>query len=168
MPIPASMPGGIHHGVSHLSHAERQAALQALSRVKNNPSRLGAVLAGVKHSATMIGGAHQPILGAAALVHGAGHDTFIGGARSSVSRSIGNDTVLSGSAKSSMRAVSSTPGLSHAGLSSDTINIAGNTAASIKAMLPEEKAKTHTVTLSDKTKVTVTGLSNHDITKLQH
>jgi len=163
------MPGGVHHGVTNLNHAERQAALQALSRVNSGTGRLGAALAEIKHSATMIGGVpHQPVLGSSTLVHGTGHDTFIGGARSSFSANIGNDTVLSGSARSTVRDISGTHGAGHVGLSSDTINIAGATAASIKAALPEEKAKAHTVTLGDKTKVTISGLSNHDITKLQH
>lgn len=169
MPIPASMPGGIQHGLSTLSHAERHAALQALSRIKSTSGRLGSTLAGIKQSATMIGGsAHHAGLGSSTLIHGAGHDTFIGGARSTFATNVGNDTVLSGSAKSLEHAVPGTHGLGHAGLSSDTINVAGTTAASIKAMLPGDKAKAHTVTLGDKTKVTISGLSNHDITKLHH
>jgi hypothetical protein len=174
MPIPASMPGGTQHGLTPLSHAERQAALNAISKIKSTSGRLGSSLAGLKQSATLIGGAaHKPVLSSSALLHGSGSDTFIGGARSTMPTSVGNDTVLSGSAKSIERgvpgaAVHSTHGLVHSGMSTDTINVAGTTAASVKAMHPDDKAKAQTVTLGDKTKVTISGLSNHDISKLHH
>jgi hypothetical protein len=174
MPIHASMPGGVQHGLTALSHSERQAALNAISKIKGTAGRLGSSLAGVKQSATLLGGsAHKPALSSSTLIHGSGSDTFIGGARGSMTTSIGNDTVLSGSAKPVERgahasAVPGTHNLGHAGLSTDTINIAGTTAASVKSMHPDDKAKAHTVTLGDKTKVTISGLSSHDISKLHH
>jgi hypothetical protein len=156
MPVPATVSGGVHHAVTSLSHAERQAALNALSKLRSTSGRFGSPLAEVKHSAT------------STLIHG--NDTFIGGARTSLGSSIGNDTVLSGSAKHFSRgtAVAGAHGLSHSGLSTDTINVAGKTAASVKAMHPEDRAKAHTVTLGDNTKVTISGLSTHDISKLHH
>jgi hypothetical protein len=168
------MPGGAQHGLSPLSHAERQAALHAISKIKSTSGRLASTLAGLKQSATLIGGAaHKPVLSSSALLHGSGADTFIGGARSNMPSSIGSDTVLSGSAKSIERgvpgaAVQSSHGLVHSGMSTDTINVAGTTAASVKAMQPEDKAKAHTVTLGDNTKVTISGLSTHDVSKLHH
>jgi hypothetical protein len=168
MPVPATVSGGVHHAVTSLSHAERQAALNALSKLRSTSGRFGSPLAEVKHSATMIGGAHKAQLGTSTLIHG--NDTFIGGARTCLGSSIGNDTVLSGSAKHFSRgtAVAGAHGLSHSGLSTDTINVAGKTAASVKAMHPEDRAKAHTVTLGDNTKVTISGLSTHDISKLHH
>jgi hypothetical protein len=171
MPIPASMPGGMHHGLTALSHAERQAALNALAKISRTPGRFGSNLAGVRQSATQIGGAaHKPELRSASLIHGPGQDTFIGGARGALTAHIGSDTVLGGSIKALERgtALPATHALGHAGLSSDTINIAGRTAASVKAMNPNDKAKAHTVTLGDKTKITISGLSTHDISKLHH
>lgn len=170
MAIPATTSGGVHHGVTALSHAERLAALNALSKIKNPSGRLGSTFGGLKQSATLIGGATKH--SASTLLHGAGHDTFIGGARSSSTASVGNDTVLSGSARIADRGVAGGEIAGrhggHSGLSSDTINVAGTTAASVKAVQPEDKAKAHTVTLGDKTKVTISGLSTHDISKLHH
>lgn len=170
MPIPASMPGGMHHGLASLSHAERQAALNALAKISRTPGRFGSNLAGVKQSATQIGGAAHRSELRSSLIHGPGQDTFIGGARGALTASIGSDTVLGGSINPLERgtALPATHALGHASLSSDTINIAGRTAASVKAMNPNDKAKAHTVTLGDKTKITISGLSTHDISKLHH
>jgi plastocyanin len=171
LPNPTTVTGGSHHPTGSLSHAERQAALNALRKVQTSSSKLSSTLGDVPHSATLIGGtAKSPV--STALLHGSGRDTFIGGARSSTTATLGNDTVLSGSAKPEERASS---GLritaTHAGianLGADTINVAGTTAASIKAAHPDEKPATHTVTLGDKTTVTISGLSTHDVTKLHH
>jgi len=171
MPIPASMPGGVQHGLPSLSHAERQAALNALSKISRTPGRFGTSLAGVKQSATQVGGvAHKPELGSSSLIHGSGQDTFMGGAHGALTAGIGSDTILGGSTRSLEHGTAhpGTHALGHAGLSSDTINIAGTTAASVKAMNPNDKVKAHTVTLGDKTKITISGLSTHDISKLHH
>ena len=171
MPIPATMSGGVQRGSTSLSHAERQAALNVLSKLSRTPGRFGSSLVGVKQSATQVGGAaHKSELGSSTLLHGSGQDTFIGGARGSMAASIGGDTVLGGSIRGLERGtgLSGTHALGHAGLSSDTINVAGTTAANVKAMNPEDKAKAHTVTLGDKTRITISGLSTHDITKLHH
>jgi hypothetical protein len=99
----------------------------------------------------------------------------MGGARSVPTHSlanIGNDTVVSGSAtKLGGRTVDSFGGHSAQNfvLSSDTINIKGATAEGVKATRPEDaKTSTHTVTLADKTTVTISGLSQHDVGKLTH
>jgi hypothetical protein len=170
--IPATSSGAVHHGTSTLSHAERQAAINALSKLKSASGRLGSTLTAVKHSATLLGGAaHKPGLAETTLIHGSGHDTFIGGARTTGAASAGNDTVLSGSTRTLERGSSAahlTQMAGHPGLGTDTIALAGTTAASIKATLPDEKGKAHTVVLDDKTKVTISGLSDHDISKLHH
>ena len=167
---PATVHGG-HYTVASLSSAERQAALNALRKVQSSSGRFGLTSGNVPHNATLIGGATK-VQGSTTLVHGSGRDTFIGGARISDTATVGNDTVLGGSAKLHEGAAS---GLriptTHAGIGSlgaDTINVAGTTAASVKAALPDQKAASHTVTLGDKTTVTISGLSAHDITKLHH
>ena len=94
----------------------------------------------------------------------------MGGAHGALTAGIGSDTILGGSTRSLEHGTAhpGTHALGHAGLSSDTINIAGTTAASVKAMNPNDKVKAHTVTLGDKTKITISGLSTHDISKLHH
>lgn len=165
---------GVHHHVAALSDAERQAALHALSKITSKTGSIASTLGGLKQSATLIGGSVKSTgAGIPRLLHGSGSDTFIGGAHGAIGASIGNDTVTSGSTRSIGRGItrSDALGAHKAGsfpLSSDTINVAGATAASIKAVQPEDKAKAHTITLGDKTTVTISGLSTHDITKLQH
>lgn len=164
----ASLSGGARHGLSALSHAERQAAQNALSRIKGS--------GGLDHNATVYGGAlGKAGLGAPSLIHGRGSDTFAGGSRGIQTRPLigaGNDTVVSGSTA----VLGSRPPLSEAmgghgshgfALNSDTINVAGATAESVKAVQHDAAAKAHTITLADKTTVTITGLS-HDIPKLGH
>lgn len=176
----ATLPGGAAHGMTALSPAERQAAQGALARLMNPASGLGSSLGGVMQSATVQSGSPQGEgfktagFGTSSVIHGQGSDTFVGGARS-LSAAVfpnigGNDTVVGGSA------VAGVPGsvadaLGHGdpkfSLSADTINVAGATAAGVKAMQPEEATRTtHTITLADKTTITIAGLQQHDISKL--
>jgi len=172
----ASISGGASHGLAVLSHAEREAAKHALAKLKTLGSGLGRHLGGSTESATVYGGVSVKTSGLAVskLIHGRGNDTFKGGARSTPTRSlahIGNDTVVSGSATAlaSRTQVGGVASTQHFHLSSDTINIKGATAEGIKAAHPEHaKAGAHTVTLADKTKVTISGLSQHDVGKLTH
>jgi hypothetical protein len=168
--VATTIAGGTQSGLASLSYAERQAAENALSKIKSTSGSLGSSLGGFAQSATLIGGSLKTAgLNASTLMQGVGSDTFIGGARSSLTSSIGSDTVVSGSAKA-FNAVDTlgAHNASNFALSSDTINVAGATALSVKAVQPEDKTKTHTVTLGDKTTVTITGLSTHDISKLPH
>jgi hypothetical protein len=176
MVVGATVTGGATHGLAVLNHAEREAAKNALAKLKTLGGGLGSHLAGSAESATVYGGSVKTTgLGASTLIHGQGRDTFMGGARSVPTHSlanIGNDTVVSGSAtKLGGRTADSFGGHSAQNfvLSSDTINIKGATAEGVKATRPEDaKTSTHTVTLADKTTVTISGLSQHDVGKLTH
>jgi len=183
---PSSMPGGsqhgplhthagAHHGLASLTQEERFAAQLALSRVSSTSNVLGPKLGGVTQSATLAGGSMRAAaMNSPSLLHGSGSDTFIGGAHSAAAATIGNDTVIAGSAGAVTRGVFGTePVIAHHApsitLGGDTINLAGTTAASVKATQPDDaKAKAHTVSVGDKTTVTVSGLSPHDIAKLPH
>jgi hypothetical protein len=164
----ATVDGGTKHGLAALSHEERQAAHNALAKL-NSKTGLGSHLDAATRSATVYGGSLLKSAGLSAsnLMHGS--DTFIGGARSGLTHAgIGNDTVVSGStATFAGRASLSSPIAHHEGqhlnLSSDTISVAGATAASVKAGHTHEASSSHTITLADKTTVTITGVSAHDI-----
>ncbi len=174
--------GASAHGFGTLSHAERQAAQNALTKLKHPGSGLASHLGSTSESATVSSGSslsqgpHTVDLGASTLLSAHGSDTFLGGVRSKPATSglsIGNDTVVSGSTtKLSAHASSSDTlagrGAQHFALSSDTINVAGATAASIQTGLPHGTANTHTITLADKTTIKIAGLSPHDISKLHH
>jgi|ERR1700733_2243062 hypothetical protein len=176
--VGATVSGGATHGLAVLSHAERQAANHALAKLKTLGSGLASHLGGSSESATVYGGSTLKTIGlrASTLIHGQGSDTFKGGARSASTHAlsnIGNDTVVSGSATS----LGGRTAAQHLGghsaqnfhLSSDTISVKGATAEGLKAARPEEaKTKAHTVTLADKTTVTISGLSQHDVGKLTH
>jgi hypothetical protein len=99
---------------------------------------------------------------------GKGADTFVGGAHGAQHpiTSVGSDTVVAGSGFSGKIAASSPAafGAGHA-VGADTINVAGTTAASVKHDPAAGKAVGQTITLSDKTTVTLTGVHSHDVTK---
>jgi hypothetical protein len=164
----ATMDGGAKHGLTALSHEERQAAHNALAKLSSR-SGLGSHVDAATRSATVYGGLKSAGLNAPALIHGQGSDTFIGGARSGLTHAgVGNDTVVSGStAAMGGRASLSSPVGHHAAqnfsLSSDTISVHGATAESVKAGHTHEATASHTITLADKTTVTITGVSAHDI-----
>jgi hypothetical protein len=153
--------GGAKPGISTLSPAEHQAAMHALSRLSTGvgaSTGVASVLGGSNlTSATQSGGS-------AKLVTGRGADTFAGGVHQSSApafSTLGSDTVVAGSAFGKLDPAAA--GQAHS-LSGDTINVAGTTAASLKEQtLHAGKAAGQTITLSDKTTVTLTGV--HDVTK---
>ena len=170
----ASLSGGAHHGLAALTHAEREAARNALAKLKGGGSVLGH-LDGSMRSATVYSGAAMKTAGlnASTALQGHGQDTFIGGARSGFALADGgNDTVVSGSAATfggRTSDVINPHGGQHFSLSTDTISVAGVTAESVKAGHTDVTAShSHTITLADKTTVTITGVSSHDIGKLTH
>jgi hypothetical protein len=150
--------GGARHGVSSLSPAEHQAAIHALSKLSDSSGAstgVASVLGGAFRSATLSGGATK--------------STFAGGVHDSTAptfSTLGSDTVVAGSAFTKLDPTQAGSGASHAlSLSGDTINVAGATAASLKnETVHESKAAGQTITLSDKTTITLTGVS-HDVTK---
>src|SRR5579862_2433090 len=96
----ASLQGGAHHGLAALTHAEREAAQNALAKLKGPGHVLGSHLDGSTRSATVHSGTALKTagVGTSTVLHGQGHDTFIGGARSGLAPvDTGNDTVISGS-----------------------------------------------------------------------
>jgi hypothetical protein len=177
MPVAATIAGGATRGPAVLSQAEQQAARSALAKLKTLGGGLGAHLGAATDSATVYGGAAVKTSGlGSTLIHGQGSDTFMGGARSAPTRAlanIGNDTVVSGSTATLGGRIEADHLAGHREqnfhLSGDTINIKGVTADAIKAGHPEEtRTGVHTVTLTDKTTVTIAGLSQHDLDNLKH
>jgi hypothetical protein len=153
--------GGVESGISRLSPQEHQAALHALSKLGSASGAthgISSVLGGALRSATLVGGS----------VHDAKvSETFAGGVRSALKpvTSVGSDTVVAGSAisgkvESHATSVGAGPALTH----SDTINVAGTTASSVKnEPLAAGKTAGHTITLSDKTTITLTGVTPHTV-----
>ena len=143
--------------VKQLTPAERHAAINALSKLTGATASKGvaSVMGGSLKSATLKGGM--------TLVSGHGADTYAGGVKSTVKpaiHAIGNDTVVAGSAFAKSE-------LAHGGsraLSSDTIKIAGTTAAGVKSAL-DTKPTGHTITMADKTSITLNGVTPHNIVK---
>lgn len=168
----STISGGVRHGASVLSHGERSAAQNVLSKLNRSAGLAGSHPAGSSSSATVFGGVKAPALASSTLLHGS--DTFIGGVRSATTHAlanIGNDTVVSGSASHSIRSLAEnhTSNAPHSfTLNSDTISVKGATADTIKNQHPQAAAGAHTMTLSDKTTVTIAGLTKHDIGKLPH
>lgn len=170
-PIAATVQGGAKHGLATLSQSELQAAQHALSKIASKSGGLGANLSSLSQSATVIGGSLRAnALQAPGILHGSGNDTFLGGARTSAISNIGTDTIIGGSAKGVDTTLGGvgTHNVGSFALSVDTISIAGTTALSVKALEPDATAKGHTVSVGDKTTVTISGLSTHDISKLSH
>jgi hypothetical protein len=161
-----TMSGGARMGIQSLSAVERSAAITALSKLTSSSSTKGlaSVFGGSLKSATLKGGTvHGDAIKArgASLVTGKGSDTFAGGVKSAVKpaiHTIGSDTIVAGSAFHKAE-LSSKPGRA---LSSDTINVAGKTAAGVKASV-EDKSVGHTITMADKTSITLIGVTPHNI-----
>jgi hypothetical protein len=182
MPLQPSSSGGISrhgfaisdgakHGLATLSHGDRMAAQGALDKLNSLKGNLGLRLGATAQSATVFGGAHTLKLGAAALAHGQGSDTFMSGAHSMSTHAlskIGNDTVVSGSTSTGGHKASDARGAQHFNLNGDTINVKGATAEGVKGARPDEAKTSHTIMLADKTTVTIAGLSHHDIGKISH
>lgn len=170
MPDP-TVHGAVHATGTKLTASEHLAAMQALAKLSGAQGvtqGVASVLGGSLRSATQSGGA--------APVAGRGSDTFVGGVQSSGARpvisTLGSDTVVAGSSftgkiEAPRDDVRDAPAHSRA-LSGDTISVAGVTAASVKTE-PVHAAKVvgQTITLSDKTTITLTGVSTHDATKPQ-
>jgi len=170
-----SVSGGARHSPASLTAAEHHAATQALARLETlDRSGVASVLGGSAGSATLSGGATHALSttvvgsGKVGLISGLGSDTFLGGVSGGASHlggSVGSDTVVAGSAGVfAATDAKATPekGLS---LSNDTINVAGVTAASVKADKPHEAQAAGTLTFADKTTVSLIGVSPHDTTK---
>jgi hypothetical protein len=169
----SSVASGAKHGPSVLSHAERAVAQNALDRLKLSMNKPG-LHSSSASSATVFGGVKSAKLGGSSLIHGQGNDTFMGGARSVSTHAlanIGNDTVVSGSATGGHMPPEAHGAhtIQNFSLNSDTINVKGATAEGVKGTHQEgATTSSHTITLSDKTTVTVSGLSHHDMGKLTH
>lgn len=156
----ATIGGGGHHHHRHhdsttsLSPAEQQAAINALSK-------LGSALGALSGISSVLGGALR-----SATLSGGG-DTFSGGVRTGFSatiQAIGSDTVVAGSAFGKTELSKVTGGKSGTlNLSYDTINIAGVTASSIKTDTLVVKPTGIKITMSDKTSITLTGVTTHDL-----
>jgi hypothetical protein len=154
-----------------LSHSELQAAQHALSKIATSTGGLGHTLGSLSQNATAIGGSlRASALQVPSFLQGSASDTFVGGARSSLISSLTTDSIVSGSAKlvDNTLGVLGTHNVGSFALSMDSINIAGATALSVKTLEPESNAKAHTVSVGDKTTITINGLSAHDISKLSH
>ncbi|MGP0074274.1 MAG: hypothetical protein ACLPWF_20360 [Bryobacteraceae bacterium] len=172
--MPTTVSGGAAHGVAALSLTERQAAHNVLAKLKQTGSGLGSHFGGALESAT-VSGAAALTLRPSTLLSARGSDTFMGGVRHAPAThgvSLGTDTVVSGStARFGVHPSSHTVaarGAQHFTLNTDTINVAGVTAAHIQAGHPHDNTRAHTVTLADKTTIKIEGLSAHDISKLHH
>ena len=97
----ASIHGGAHHGMATLTHAEREAARNALAKLKSSGSSLAHLDSSIR-SATVYSGSDVKGTGVKPnLLQGHGSDTFIGGARTGLTPlGTGSDTVISGSTAS--------------------------------------------------------------------
>ncbi len=147
------------HGILNaLSQSEKSAAVSALSKLTGQSASAGvaSVFGGALKAATLSGGSSNKSgvqVAGTHLLGGRGADTFVGGVHSGAKlppASVGSDTVVAGSA------LSKTELTSKAGraLSADTINVAGTTAAGVKTAV-DPKSTGHTITLADKTSITL-------------
>jgi hypothetical protein len=161
----ATICGGTQHyqvragmpSAATLTPTERLAALSALNKLGQAygaTSGISSVLGGGLSSATLSGGTVS-----LDKIQSIGSDTFAGGVGSGLSASInaiGSDTVVAGSAFAKGE-LSST-----ASSKSGTLNLSGDTAASVKTETPVVKAGIK-ITMPDKTSITLTGISTHDL-----
>jgi hypothetical protein len=162
--MPTTVSGSVHTG--QLSASERQAAQNALSKLKQAGSTLGKHLGGSLVSATVPSGVRASGLGTSSSLSVHASDTFMGGARSASLVRLGNDTVVSGSVKAATH--TGVAAAQHFALTNDTIRTAGATAVSVHTEPHGAKVPAHTVTLADKTTIKIAGLAPHDISKLHH
>jgi len=153
------MAGGTKVGATTLTAHEHQAALQALEKLKTT----GSVSHGV---ASVLGGSLRSAVTISTNLLGSKSDSFAGGVKSDVKAAIsaiGSDTVVAGSAFTKSELAGKGGGVS--ALSSDTIKAAGVTAASVKHDPAEAAKSAHTITMPDKTSITLSGISTHDVIK---
>jgi hypothetical protein len=163
--LPSSVAGGVRHGLAVLSQAEREAAQKALAKLTSPGAGLGSNLSAITGSATVSSGlvAKSTGTGAPTLLHGQANDTMVGGAGSALTpATAGSDTVVGGSASQPSASGPVGPQSGSITLSADTVNVAGATAESVKAA-QSAAASARTITLKDKTTVTISGVSGHDI-----
>ena len=150
-----TMSGGasIHH--ASLSAQEHQVALKALEKLKST----GGVSRG--SAASFSGDLRSAAKPGSALITPKS-EKFAGGVSSSVKPSvgsvIGSDTVVAGSAltKSELSTKS--------GVGTETIKVEGVTAALVKNEAATKSAA-HTIVMPDKTNITLSGISTHDLFK---
>ena len=144
----------VHH--ASLSAHEHQVALQALEKLKAT----GGVSRG--SAASLSGDLRSAVGKASSSVIIPKSETFAGGVSSSVKPSvagiIGSDTVVAGSA------LTKTELQAKAGVGTETIKVAGVTAALVKNEA-ETKSAAHTIVMPDKTNITLSGISTHDVFK---
>ncbi len=141
-----------------MSASEHQAAVRAIAKLSGSSGvthGVSSVFGGTFKSATVSSGT--------TLVSGKGADTFAGGVHSAATptvKAVGSDTVVAGSAfgKTELSAGTSR------GLTADTISVAGTTATGVKTT-PEVKSSGQTITMADKTSITLTGVTAHNTTK---
>lgn len=183
----STVPGGGHHHhhqgnpnwsqhgsndsvarVSTLTQAEHAAAQSALSKLVPTGTVTPTVLAKVAVSTPKLPPLKNLQAGTG-LVAGSGSDTYAGGvatAQHSLA-SFASDTVVGGSTGVRLASVGHTAAAFT--LSSDTINVAGATAAAVKALDPTSgQHVTQTITLSDSTTVKITGVHSHHVIKPGH
>lgn len=170
----ATIAGGAKSGLAHLSPAEHQAARIALARIGAADAGHGSTnfsapqLSALGGDSIVVGSGRATLLGSgnATLIGGAGKDALAGHAGSA-----GNDTLVGGSAHTLLKE----GGLSHSALtekadvrsgfqlSNDTIKVMGHTAAGFKAETSAEtRSGSTTITLADKTTVTLIGVHHVD------
>jgi hypothetical protein len=153
------MAGGssVHH--ASLSPLEHQVALQALEKLKAT----GGVSRG--SASVLSGDLRSAISKMGTQVISGKSETFAGGVTSSVkpavSTIIGKDTVVAGSALTKTELA----GKAGATVGTDTIKVEGVTAALVKNEAAQPKSAAHTITLPDKTNITLSGISTHDVFK---
>jgi len=151
------MSGGssVHH--ASLSAHEHQVALQALEKLKAT----GGVSRG---SAALLSSDLRSAAKAGTEVISP-KSTFAGGVTSSVKPSvsgiIGSDTVVAGSALTKTELTSK----AGATAGTETIKVEGVTAALVKNEAATTKSAAHTITMPDKTNITLSGISTHDVFK---
>jgi len=174
----ATIAGGMaKSGLVALNPAEQHAAQQALAKLAGattsqaTGSTASYLSASTQNAATVGSLSTLPTLsslnaGGSGLLSGHGTDTFAGGVASAGHSLAGfaSDTVVGGSAATSvLPSGTTTAGFN---LSADTINVAGATATGVSVQDPAQAhTAVQTITLADKTTVTITGVPSHNIIK---
>ncbi len=147
--------GSVHH--ASLTAQEHQVALQALEKLKAT----GGVSRG--SAAALSSDLRSAVVKTGAEVISPKSETFAGGVSSGVKPAvntiIGSDTVVAGSA------LTKTELTSKAGVGVETIKVEGVTAALVKNEAATKSSAANTITMPDKTSITLSGISTHDVFK---
>jgi hypothetical protein len=129
---------------------------------------VASVFGGSLKSATLSGGSiHREGIkpaGGSHLVTGRGSDTFAGGVKSAakpVIHTIGSDTVVAGSSAFKKGELATKGG---SAALSETIKVTGATAAGVKTAA-DAKSAVNSITMTDKTHISLTGVTAHNIIK---